>query len=182
MGKEAGRPRVQGASLPSPQFTEFQKRLETQHVRSIQRYRGAPPWHSAFLSPVCTSKEQDQRNGSKARTGAGGEADSSEPRRQESLSLQDPTCGLLSRGSHAARSTRISPAPGAPLPWVTRHALHAHQPGTRGSSPVGHAPRSTRISRVPGAPVPWAEHPGLLSSGLSMLLSCFSRVRLCETP
>lgn len=44
MGKEAGRPRVQGASRPSPQFTEFQKRLETQHLRSIQHYRGASYW------------------------------------------------------------------------------------------------------------------------------------------
>lgn len=40
MGKEAGRPRVQGASLPSPQLLSFKKRLETQHARSIQHYRG----------------------------------------------------------------------------------------------------------------------------------------------
>lgn len=44
MGKEAGRPKVQGASLPSPQFAECQKRPETQHVRSIQHYRGANYW------------------------------------------------------------------------------------------------------------------------------------------
>lgn len=44
MGKEAGRPRVQGASLPSPQLLSFKKRLETQHARSIQHYRGDSYW------------------------------------------------------------------------------------------------------------------------------------------
>ena len=44
MGKEGGRPRVQGASRPSPQFTELQERLETQHVRSIQHHRGDGYW------------------------------------------------------------------------------------------------------------------------------------------
>lgn len=64
--------------------------------------RGDPSlWHSAFLSPVCTSKEQDWRDGSKAKTGAGGEADSSEPRSQESLSSR--------------------------LPWVTHRTLRVHQ-------------------------------------------------------